>query len=94
MKAKRDDGTEIDVDYEVEEEGSAGYSGYGNTSCDEAPSGPICVLTAATQYLKDGDQIVAELDVLAQLTDEERERIEIECAEQHEPSDYDPADDY
>lgn len=80
MKAKRDDGTEIEVDYEVEDEGSAGYSGYGNTSCDEAPSGPICLLTSAEDA--EGN------DVLSQLTAAERERIEIECAEQHEPDDY------
>lgn len=86
MKVKRDDGTEIDVDYEVEEEGSAGYSGYGNTSCDEAPSGPVVSLTSAEDA--DGN------DVLALLSDEERERIEIECAEQHEPADYYDDGDY
>jgi hypothetical protein len=80
MKAKLDDGTELDVDYEVEEEGSAGYSGYGNTSCDEAPSGPICRLISAED--------VHGNDLLNLMTDSERERIEIECAEQHEPDDY------
>lgn len=82
MKVKRDDGSEIDVEFEVGEEGSAGYSGYGNTSCDEAPSGSVVHLAEAED--------AAGRDVLADLSDAERERIEQECAEAHDAEPYDP----
>lgn len=79
MRAFRDDGTEIEVDYQVEEEGSEGSFGPPGP-CDEGPSGAIVSLVSA--------ETLAGRDVTAELSDEERERIEIYCGERHEPDDY------
>lgn len=81
MKVKRDDGSEIDVEWGVEEHGEPG------NGWDDPGTGPIVYLTAATS--PDG-----MVDLLADLSDVERDRIEQECAVAQDESDrYDSGPD-
>jgi hypothetical protein len=79
VKVKRDDGTEIDVEWGVEEHSSPG------NGWDDDGHGSVVYLTEATTL--DG-----EVDVLADLSDAEKDRIEIECAEAQNEIDCEPYD--
>lgn len=74
MMLKRDDGTEVDVEYGIEERGSPG------NGWDDPGSGTIVYITHA--YAPDGRDL-ADL-----LTDAERERLELEIGQAVDADDY------
>lgn len=78
MKVKRDDGTEIDVEWGVEDHGSP------SNGWDDPGHGSVVYLTAAEDV--DGN------NVLEQLTDAELARIEEECAAAQDEDDWEPLD--
>lgn len=65
MRAKRDDGTELDCEFVVEEHGSPG------NGWDDPGSGSVVVLTSAETL--EGEPV--------ELGDEERERVEQQIAQ-------------
>lgn len=67
MKVRRDDGSEIDVEWGVEDHSCPG------NGWDDPGNGSVVYLTAATSL--DGT-----VDLLADLSGPERDRIEEECA--------------
>lgn len=66
----RDDGTVLEVDYSFSG-GSAGYSGYGNTQFDEAPSGVEVEIEDAWRLADANDPNAPRVD----LTEAEQERF-------------------
>jgi hypothetical protein len=79
VKVKRDDGTEIDVEWGVEEHSSP------SNGWDDPGSGSVVYLTEALT-------VPGDVDVLADLSDAERERIEEECATAQDEADRAPYD--
>lgn len=81
MKVKRDNGTEIDVEWGVEQHSEPG------NMWDDPGCGSVVYLTEALTV--DGD-----VDVLTDLSDAERDRIEQECATAQDEIDAEPFDEY
>lgn len=80
MKVRRDDGAEIDVEWGVEDHSSP------DNGWDDPGHGSVVYLTEAED--QNG------VDVLDELTDAERDRIELECATAQDEADREPPDDY
>jgi len=78
MKVKRDDGTDILVEWAVEDHSSPG------NGWDDPGNGSVVYLTEA--------ETLEGVDVSGDLSDAERERIEEECATAQDEIDREPYD--
>lgn len=79
MKVTRDDGTEIDVEWGVEEHSEPG-NGWDDPGC------------GSVVYLTEARTVEGDVDVLADLSDGERDRIEEECAAAQDEADRERCD--